>query len=194
MPLPWSNMSRDASSLNITGRMLSWLSSLTRAGGGAAIAGDFLQYQNGTGPLWAASAAGSSQLEITIIASTANLVLTNQANAEQFLGNTSRDIHKVDLTNYTQVRLLVRVGSGSASPNSPRVYAEYAPAFTTTLGDYLAIGASAVNCSIAATGLIDSGWINLVAGAKADVFITILQNGGNGSADPALGPIAVQFK
>lgn len=146
---------------------------------------------------WAtpAGGSGSGQLELCFYAdANVNLTLTNQANAEQFLGNSDRNIKKADLASYTQVRLLARVVTASASVNSPRLYVEYATSFTTTVGSYLAIGASAVNCSLAAVGLIDSGWINLVAGAKADVFVTVLQNGGNAAADPALGPIAVQFK
>ena len=187
--------SNNVTGMNITGRVVSWLSSLTRVGGGAAQPGDVLQYQNGTGPLWVViPSGGSNQLEVTILASTANLILTNQTNTEQFLGNVDRDIHKVDLAGCTQVRLLARVGIASASPNNPRLYLEYASSFTTVIGNYLAIGASPVNCSLAAVGLIDSGWINLVAGAKADIFMAVLQNGGNGAADPGLGPIAVQFR
>lgn len=124
----------------------------------------------------------------------AALTLTNQANAEQFLGNSDRNIKKIDLSNFTQVRLLARVVTGSASANTPRIYAEYHTSFTTTVGTYSGIGSSAVNCSLTSTGLIDSGWINLVAGAKADVFVTILMNGGDAAADPALGQVALQFK
>ena len=51
-------MSHNITGMNITGRIISWLSSLTRLGGGAAQAGDVLQYQNGTGPLWAAASGG----------------------------------------------------------------------------------------------------------------------------------------
>lgn len=125
----------------------------------------------------------------------ANLTLTNQANAEQFLGNSNRNITKIDLTNFTQVRLLARVVTASASANNPRIYAEYNdPPFSTTVGDYSTLGSSAVNCSLAATGLIDSGWIDLVAGAKADVYLTILMNGGDAAADPALGMLMLQFR
>ena len=144
---------------------------------------------------WAVPAGGGAgQCEVSIFAPTAAVALTNQANAEQFLTNGSHVIRKADLTSYTQVRLLVRVTTGSASANNPRIYLEYFTSFSTTVSNYLAIGASAVNCSLTAAGLIDSGWINLVAGAKADVFLAVLQNGGNASADPALSWVAAQFK
>jgi hypothetical protein len=121
---------------------------------------------------------------------------TNQANAEQFLVNSSRNIVKVDLSKYTQVRLTTRVVTGSVSVNNPRLYVEYyVGSFSTTVSDYLDIGTSAVSTSIASTGMIDSGWINMVAGAKVDnVFLTILQNGGDGAADPSFGLINVQFR
>lgn len=124
----------------------------------------------------------------------ANVTLTNQANAEQFLGNSNRNITKVDLTNCTQCRLVARIVTASASVNSPRIYLEYSTSFTTTVGSYLDIGSSAVTASLASATFVDTGWINLVAGAKADVFITVLMNGGDAAADPALGMIAAHFK
>ena len=124
-----------------------------------------------------------------------NLTLTNQANSEQFLGNSNRNIVKLDLTNYTDVRLRIRVAVGSASVNNPRVYLEYrATTFSTTIGDYLAIGASAVNVSLTTAGWVETAWIALVAGAKADVWIALLQNGGDAAADPALGNAYVEFR
>jgi len=124
----------------------------------------------------------------------AAITMTNQANSEQFLGNSNRIITKVDLTHYTQVRLITRVVTGSASANSPRVYAEYHTAFSTTIGNYVGIGTSTVNCSLTSTGLIDSGWIDLADGAKADVFIAVLQNGGDATADPAVGGVYLHFR
>lgn len=124
----------------------------------------------------------------------ANITMTNQPNSEQFLGNSNRNITKIDLTHYTQVRLITRVVTNSASANTPRVYAEYHTSFTTTVGTFSDIGSSAVNCSLASTGVIDSGWIDLVAGAKADVFVTVLQNGGDGAADPAVGGVYLHFR
>lgn len=165
-----------------------------RLGSGTANSSTFLRGDQ----TWATPSGGgggSGQLTLPFHCNAAaNVVLTNQANAEQFFGNSDRNIQKVDLTSYTQVRLLARVVTASASVNSPRLYVEYHTSFTTTVGTYSAIGASAVNCSLSAAGYVDSGWINLVAGAKADVFVTVLQNGGNAAADPALGPVVVQFK
>jgi hypothetical protein len=122
------------------------------------------------------------------------ITLTDQALAEQFLSNSSRNITKFDLTQYTQCRLITRVTTGSASANSPRLRVRYNTTFSTTVGDYSDIGTSEVSTSLTSTGVIDSGWVNLAAGALADVFITVTQLGGDGAADPAYGMVMVHFR
>ena len=42
--------------------------------------------------------------------------------------------------------------------------------------------------------VVSSAWINLVAGAKADVFIGLIGSGGDGALDPAFGSIVAQFR
>ena len=144
---------------------------------------------------WVAAGAGSSQLEVTFYSDNVVLTETNQPIGERFFpAATTTLIHQVDLTNYTQVRLLVRQTVTSASANTPIMYAEYFTAFSVTLADYVPIGSSAVSISMAGTGLKASAWINLVAGAKADVFIAILESGGDSTADPAFASVVLQFK
>lgn len=123
-----------------------------------------------------------------------NLQLTNQANAENFLAAVSRDITVLDLTTYTQCRLVTRVQTNSASANNPRLRLRYHTAFSTTVTDYVDIGTSEVATSLASTGLADSGWINLATGAKADVYVTVTQIGGDGAADPVIGFINAYFR
>lgn len=149
--------------------------------------------QGATGPQGAAGLTGCLSIPFHSDAS-ANVTLTNQAAADGFLGNSNRNITKADLTNYTQCRLLARVVTASASAASPRIRVRYRTAFSTTIADFSDIGTSEVACSLSAAGLIDSGWINLAAGAKADVFLTISQLGGDGVADPALGMVLAQFR
>ena len=142
-----------------------------------------------------AGGGGSAQLVVNVHANaTANVTMTNQANSEQFLAYSNRNIIKVDLTDYTEVRLVARVVTGSVSVNSPRIYAEYHTSYTTTVGTYSDIGTSVVSCSLATAGYVDSGWVALAAGAQADVFVTVLQNGGNGAADPAVAQVSLQFR
>jgi len=42
--------------------------------------------------------------------------------------------------------------------------------------------------------MLVTSWIDLAAGAKADVFITLDGSGGDGVLDPAFGNIYAQFK
>ncbi len=61
-------------------------------------------------------------------------------------------------------------------------------------GDYADIGTSSAELSLTGTGARDTGWIDLVAGAKADVWVTLTELGGDGAADPAFGSLHVLFK
>lgn len=123
-----------------------------------------------------------------------NLQLTNQANAEAFLSAVARDITLIDLTTYSQVRLVTRVLTGSASANSPRLRLRYKTTFSTTVGDYIDIGTSEVSTSLTSTGVISSGWVDITALAKADVYVTVTQIGGDGAADPVIGFINAYFR
>jgi hypothetical protein len=139
--------------------------------------------------------AGPSLLTIPFHAdATASITLTNQANSEGFLASNNRNIQRFDLTGFTQAKLVSRVVTASASVNSPRLELQYATSFTVTVGSYLDIAASPLSLSLSAAGVIDTGWVNLVAGAKANVYLTVTQNGGDGVADPALGPVTAYFK
>lgn len=123
-----------------------------------------------------------------------NLQLTNQANAEAFLSAVARDITLIDLTTYSQVRLVTRVLTGSASANSPRLRLRYRTTFSATVGDYSDIGTSEVATSLTSTGVISSGWIDITDLAKADVYVTVTQIGGDGAADPVIGFINAYFR
>lgn len=125
-----------------------------------------------------------------------NVTLTSQASAEQFLSNSNRNVVKVDLTNKSQCRLMVRVITGSASANDPRIRLRYkTTSYSDTIGDYSEIGETEVSCSMATNNtLIDSGWIDIVEGAKADVYVCVSQIGGDASASPVIASIHAQFK
>lgn len=143
--------------------------------------------QGETGP-----AGPASHMEIPVHAdASANLTLSNQANSEQDLGNNVRSRKKVDLSWCTYFRVIGRLVTASASVNNPRIYFRY------SLNDssYSAMDASDTILSMTGVGWKDTGWLDLVAGAKADnVYIRICQNGGDGAADPAWGNIHWIFK
>jgi hypothetical protein len=125
----------------------------------------------------------------------ANLTLTNQASAIQFLSNSNRNIQIADLEGYTECRLSMRVVTASASVNTPRIVAKYSSSYTTTIGDYADIGASEVSVSLSSAGFGNSGWSAMAAGAIADnIYIVLAQIGGDGVADPAIAGAVLEFR
>lgn len=120
--------------------------------------------------------------------------LTTHPSTAQFLGNLNRLIHRADLTDWAEARIVARVTTGSASGNSPRLVLRYHTAFSTTVGDYIDAGTSEISVSIASTGLPASSWGTLAAGAKADVYISVQQIGGDSSASPAIAGVWVEFR
>jgi hypothetical protein len=122
----------------------------------------------------------------------------SQANAPNSLiyFENNRTATKTDLANYSEVRLILRVVSISASSNSPRCIALYKTgSYSSTIGNYSAIGTSEVSVALSGYGVISSAWIALAAGAKADdIQIAIGVDGGDGVADPAIGNLSLEFR
>jgi hypothetical protein len=122
--------------------------------------------------------------------------MTNATNAERFAANTTRHLFVADLTGYSQVRLSANVGTGSASANTPKFRAKYYTEYNTTVGNFIQLGASAeVEVSVVTATYVDTGWVNLAAGAKAaGICIGFTEVGGDGAADPALGLTTISFR
>lgn len=125
----------------------------------------------------------------------AALTLTSQTQAAAFLGNSNRNITQLDLAGYTECRVTARVATGSASVNNPRLWVGYSSAFTTTIGSFVDIGTSKVAASLTTAGVARSAWVPLAPAAIADaVHVTVVQDGGNGTLSPVLGPVVVEFR
>jgi len=140
-------------------------------------------------------AGPASVLVVPFCTSTAaNAAWTNMPAAESFLFASHRVVTKVDLTNFTQCRLVVNK-QATAGAASSILFVKYRTAFDTTATNYLAIGALAVQVAInVQNSVLASAWVDLVAGAKADVFLTVNGSGGDGVLDPGFGSISVQFR
>ena len=120
----------------------------------------------------------------------------NQANDTTFINNAQRATTKLDLTNFSQFRLVAHVVVASASPNSPRYIARYSTSLLTNATDYvlpLEAGA-AVALPLAALGMFTTPWTDLAEGAKTDVVVAILVTGGDGVEDPSTGQLSIQFR
>jgi len=141
-----------------------------------------------------AAQGGSSMLILPLVADGANVTLTNMAAALAFLAGSHRYASKVDLTGFTQCRLIVNK-QATAGAAASKIILRYISAFNTTVGNWLDIGASEVSVAInVQNSVLATAWIDLVAGAKADVFITPVCSGGDGVLDPVVGNITAQFK
>jgi hypothetical protein len=125
----------------------------------------------------------------------AGQTVTSQPSAERFYGNSSKNMILLDLSGYTQVRMVTRVTTASASANSPRYTVKYRTTYDASISNFIDIGTSEVSTSLTSTGLISSGWINLATEAKAnDVYVILSEVGGDASASPITGIVMLYFK
>jgi hypothetical protein len=127
---------------------------------------------------------------VEICFNAATVAWTDQPSALTELFGLNDRRTRYDLTQFTQARLVANVevvGNAGAT-----LRAEFA---TTDGGTYAALdNSTGPNVAIDATGTVGSGYVNLTAAAKADVFLRIVGVGGDGVLDPQLGRIAVQFR
>lgn len=110
-----------------------------------------------------------------------------------FLGNAAK-VYKIDLSRFSQCCLRF-VKLGVAAPTGARLVLKYHTSFTTTASTYSDIGTVAVSGLCDGTNtFIDSGWTDLVSEAKAEVYVTLVGIGGNGTLDPVFGSIYAVFR
>lgn len=84
---------------------------------------------------------------------------------------------------------------GTSGAANSKLILRYRTAFSTTVGDYSDIGTSEVSAAVNTTNtVLATNWIDLAAGAKADVYIAVVGSGGDGAIDPVFGSISAQFK
>jgi len=108
----------------------------------------------------------------------------------EFNANTQGRI-KSDLTSATQARIVVKTMSTPGSAGS-ELRAQYST--DESSWNYLD-GATGPSTAItAANTTLVSGWVNLVSGAKADVFLRIVGINGDGVTSPSFGSINVQVR
>lgn len=119
----------------------------------------------------------------------------NMPAAATFLFGSHRHVTRLSLTGFHQCRLVVNVQSPAAPTNAKLILRYKTTSFSTTVGDYSDIGTSEVSVVVdTANSVVSSSWISLAAAAKADVFVTIVGSGGDGSTDPVFGTIEGHFR
>jgi hypothetical protein len=96
---------------------------------------------------------------------------------------------KADFSASAQVRLLCDVAQAGAATAAIRVQYSTDQASWNYLD-----GATGPSVNLTTTGLKVSSWVNLAAGAKADVFLRVVGVNGDGTADPGFASILLQVK
>jgi len=139
--------------------------------------------------------SGGSYIQLDLNANAAaDATFTNMPAAVTFFLSSYRHVHQVDLSGCTQARLVV-VKMATAGAAASKLMLRYIAAFSTTASNYLDIGTSEISVAVNVQNtVLASGWINLAAGAKADVFIAVIGSGGDGALDPKFGNVSAQFK
>ena len=129
------------------------------------------------------------------LAAAAAAAWTNMPSAATFLFGSARHVVKADLTNYSQVRYVVNKQTVAGASGSKLIVRYKTSTYSETVGDYSDIGTSEVSVAVNVTStLLDTGWINLASGAKADVNIAIVGSGGDGTLDPVFGNMLIMFR
>lgn len=162
---------------------------LPKLGGGTA---NFLRADGAWAPP-AGGGGGTIQLDLHAEADAA-ATWTNMPSAVTFLFGSHRHVHRVDLSGCTQCRLVVNK-QATAGAAASKLILRYRTAFSTTAGDYSNIGTSEVSVAVnVQNNCIASSWVNLAAGAIADVYVAVVGSGGDGALDPQFGNISAQFR
>lgn len=171
---------------------------MPRVVGGFTLCENPDHFLNGLGE-WSEPSGGEAGptvgLTVPIVSQpSAAVTWTNMPAAETFLLGSHRHATKVDLTNFTQVRLVVNK-QATAGAAASIIYAKYRTAFDATVGNWSAIGTSAVSVAVNVQNtILSSSWIDLAAGAIADVFVCLAGSGGDGVLDPTFGNVVLQFR
>lgn len=120
----------------------------------------------------------------------------NAPSAASFLLNTSRYVTLFDLAGYSQCRLQAHCSNRGVLTAYKLAVKYRAAGFSGTFGDYSDIGESEVSVTFTGnTELFSSGWVNLAAGAKAnDVAVGVSSEGGDGTSDPQIGVVLIEFR
>jgi hypothetical protein len=117
---------------------------------------------------------------------------TNMPLAETFLLGSARASRKVDLTGYSQVRIVGFVEAAGVS--GAKLYPKYRATYDATVGNWTNLSAGACELILTNTGVYESAWVDIATAAKADVYLCIAGSGGDGAADPVVGNLTLEFR
>jgi hypothetical protein len=157
-------------------------------------AAGYLAFTSSGDIITVAAPGGSSGYYRIDFNSTTPETWSNMPSTLQFFDASPAFITVAELSAFTQVRLLINKLGTSGATNS-KIYLRYSTTYSQTASSYSAIGTSSVELAINQSNqFLETAWINLATGAKADVFIALVGDGGDGALDPVFGMIAAEFR
>lgn len=101
-----------------------------------------------------------------------------------------------DLSAYRQIRLVVN-RQGTAGPTGAKAILKYrVGAQSTTVANFSDVGTSEVSADIVTANVqgISPAWVDIAAGAKTDVLLTVTLVCSSGTASPVIGAIEFQCR
>jgi hypothetical protein len=151
--------------------------------------------QGPAGPQGSAGAQGSPGPRgaggIVILAPDAAATWPLQPAAETELFGATRNRTASDLTNASQARLIVNVvTAGKGPPQAAELCAQYSLDEIT----WSDLGANGPCAKIDVAKVSRSGWKDLAAFAKADVYVRVVGKDGDGVVAPAFGNISIEVR
>lgn len=124
-----------------------------------------------------------------------NLVDTDAAAAEHFVGGLASMQTETDLRYVRQARL-VGVRRATAGAAGYTVELQAALTYQGTAGNFSPLGTSAISVNAsAASAIVDTGWVNISPTYRVEqVIVCPIASGGDGVVDPNWGVIAAEFR
>lgn len=144
--------------------------------------------------VWVSAAASQKIFSHAVhAAGNASFTLTNMPAADTFIGPSQfRTITKLDLTNYSEGRMLAGITTSGTATS--RLFVRYGASYSTTEADFSNLGTSEIGIGLGNGGFAESNWTTIVSAARTDVFIGIIGSGGDGVVSPALHNLYLQFR
>lgn len=166
-------------------------------GDAAAAEGEWPVYTGGSVPWeWRSPITIGRQFPVQFLAGGAAIHRwQNMPAAPTFLLGSHTHVTRADLTQYSQARFIVNKQGVAAFTGAQLALRYKTGAFSTSALGYGTIGTGIVQVAIDTTNaLLDTGWIDLAAGAKADVVLAVIGFNGDGVVDPDFGEIVAHFR
>ena len=122
---------------------------------------------------------------------------TNMPTAATLFNGSHRHVTRVDLTGFTEVRLVVNK-QATAGAAASKLALRFSASFQASAGGYENIGAGGAEVACSPLNvqntIVTSAWTPLIAGARTDVFLALVGSGGDGALDPAFGSVVAEFR